>query len=95
MVGALFPIVNLLGNTPILLTLTRGLTGPGRHKLARAIAVNSLILMVASRSSSRRRARRDLDQLDPAPAAMPLTVGPGSTALDHPPGQPRRDVTWE
>jgi multiple antibiotic resistance protein len=47
-VGALFPIVNPLGNAPIFLTLTRGLSGPGRTKLARAIAVNGLVLMVAS-----------------------------------------------
>ncbi len=47
-VGALFPIVNPLGNTPIFLTLTRGLSGPGRIKLAWSIAVNGLVLMVAS-----------------------------------------------
>src|SRR4029077_9787689 len=47
-VGALFPIVNPLGNTPIFLTLTRGLSGKGRAKLARTIAVNGLVLMVAS-----------------------------------------------
>ena len=47
-VGALFPIVNPLGNAPIFLTLTRGLSGPGRTKLAWAIAVNGLVLMVAS-----------------------------------------------
>jgi multiple antibiotic resistance protein len=47
-VGALFPIVNPLGNTPIFLTLTRGLSGPGRTKLAWTIAVNGLVLMVAS-----------------------------------------------
>jgi len=47
-VGALFPIVNPLGNTPIFLTLTRGLSGQGRVKLARTIAVNGLVLMVAS-----------------------------------------------
>src|SRR6516164_6268431 len=47
-VGALFPIVNPLGNTPIFLTLTRGLSGPGRARLARAIAVNGLVLMVVS-----------------------------------------------
>ena len=46
--GALFPIVNPLGNTPIFLTLTRGLSGQGRTKLARAIAVNGLVLMVVS-----------------------------------------------
>jgi multiple antibiotic resistance protein len=47
-VGALFPIVNPLGNTPIFLTLTRGLSGQGRTKLARTIAVNGLVLMVSS-----------------------------------------------
>jgi multiple antibiotic resistance protein len=47
-VGALFPIVNPLGNTPIFLTLTRGLSGEARTKLARAIAVNGLVLMVVS-----------------------------------------------
>ncbi len=47
-VGALFPIVNPLGNTPIFLSLTRGLSGQGRTKLARTIAVNGLVLMVAS-----------------------------------------------
>ena len=47
-VGALFPIVNPLGNTPIFLTLTRGLSGPGRAKLARTIAMNGLVLMVIS-----------------------------------------------
>ena len=48
MVGALFPIVNPLGNTPIFLTLTRGLSGPGRTHLARNIAINGLVLMVVS-----------------------------------------------
>jgi multiple antibiotic resistance protein len=47
-VGALFPIVNPLGNTPIFLTLTRGLSSQGRTKLARAIAVNGLVLLVIS-----------------------------------------------
>src|SRR6516162_11106809 len=47
-VGALFPIVNPLGNTPIFLTLTHGLSGQGRAKLARAIAMNGLVLMVVS-----------------------------------------------
>ena len=46
-VGALFPIVNPLGNTPIFLMLTRGLSEQGRAKLARTIAVNGLVLMVA------------------------------------------------
>lgn len=47
-VGALFPIVNPLGNTPIFLTLTRGLSERGRARLSRSIAVNGLVLMVVS-----------------------------------------------
>jgi multiple antibiotic resistance protein len=47
-VGALFPIVNPLGNTPIFLTLTRGISAGARASLARAIAVNGLVLIVTS-----------------------------------------------
>src|SRR5277367_2620400 len=47
-VGALFPIVNPVGNTPIFLSLTRGLSGRGRAVLARMIALNGLILILAS-----------------------------------------------
>ncbi len=47
-VGALFPIVNPLGGAPIFLTLTNGVSESGRAKLARSIAINSLVLMVAS-----------------------------------------------
>jgi multiple antibiotic resistance protein len=47
-VGALFPIVNPIGSTPIFLSLTRGLSSQGRTALARMIAVNGLILIVAS-----------------------------------------------
>jgi multiple antibiotic resistance protein len=47
-VGSLFPIVNPVGNTPIFLSLTRGLSGQGRKTLARMIALNSLILILAS-----------------------------------------------
>ena len=47
-VGALFPIVNPLGNTPIFLTLTRGLSEQERTDLARTIAINGLVLLVAS-----------------------------------------------
>ena len=47
-VGALFPIVNPIGNTPIFLSLTRGLSEKGRTALARMIALNSLILILAS-----------------------------------------------
>ena len=47
-VVALFPIVNPIGNTPIFLSLTRGLSAEGRTVLARMIAVNGLILILAS-----------------------------------------------
>jgi len=47
-VGALFPIVNPIGSTPIFLSLTRGLSSQGRTGLARMIAVNSLILILGS-----------------------------------------------
>src|SRR5580765_3290209 len=47
-VGALFPIVNPIGNTPIFLSLTRGLSERGRAALARMIAVNGLILILTS-----------------------------------------------
>jgi multiple antibiotic resistance protein len=47
-VGALFPIVDPLGGVPIFLVLTRGLSDQGRAKLARAIAVNGLMLLVVS-----------------------------------------------
>src|ERR1700722_8159287 len=47
-VGALFPIVNPIGNTPIFLSLTRGLSSRGRATLARMIAINGLILIVGS-----------------------------------------------
>ena len=46
--GALFPIVNPVGNTPIFLSLTRGLSGHGRIVLARMIALNGLILILTS-----------------------------------------------
>jgi multiple antibiotic resistance protein len=47
-VGALFPIVNPIGNTPIFLSLTRGLSTHGRSVLARMIAINGLILILTS-----------------------------------------------
>jgi multiple antibiotic resistance protein len=46
--AALFPIVDPLGNTPIFVSLTRGLSERGQAKLARSIAVNSLILLIVS-----------------------------------------------
>ncbi len=47
-VGALFPIVNPIGNTPIFLALTRGLSGQGRAVLAWKIALNGLLLILTS-----------------------------------------------
>lgn len=47
-VAALFPIVNPVGNTPIFLSLTRGLSSQGRSALARMIAINGLMLIVIS-----------------------------------------------
>jgi len=47
-VGALFPIVNPIGNTPIFLSLTRGLSGRGRIALARMVALNGLVLILTS-----------------------------------------------
>jgi len=47
-VGALFPIVNPIGNTPIFLSLTKGLSGRGRSVLARMIALNGLVLILTS-----------------------------------------------
>src|SRR5208283_2400812 len=47
-VGALFPIVNPIGNTPIFLSLTRVLSARGRAALARMISLNGLILILTS-----------------------------------------------
>src|SRR5215470_2768369 len=46
--GALFPIVNPIGNTPIFLSLTRGLSGNARTALARMVALNGLSLILTS-----------------------------------------------
>ena len=48
LVGALFPIVNPIGNTPIFLSLTQGLSSQARHALARMIAINGLVLILVS-----------------------------------------------
>ena len=48
MVGALFPIVNPLGNTPIFLSLTPGFSTATRTLLARKIAINGFFLLVVS-----------------------------------------------
>jgi multiple antibiotic resistance protein len=47
-VGALFPIVNPLGNVPIFLTLTPGFTREMRTVLARKIALNGFLLLAGS-----------------------------------------------
>src|ERR1700744_4839602 len=47
-VGALFPIVNPIGNTPISPPPTRGLASQGRTALSRMIALNGLILILTS-----------------------------------------------
>ena len=47
-IGALFPIVNPIGNTPIFLSLTRGLSQRSRTGLAKMIAFNGLMLILAS-----------------------------------------------
>jgi multiple antibiotic resistance protein len=47
-VGALFPIVDPIGNIPIFLSLTRGLTSHARRALARMVALNGLLLILGS-----------------------------------------------
>ncbi|HUR34957.1 MAG TPA: MarC family protein [Vicinamibacterales bacterium] len=47
-VAALFPIVNPVGTAPIFLSLTRGASAGTRATLARRIAVNGFVLLVAS-----------------------------------------------
>jgi len=47
-VGALLPIVDPLGGAPIYLAMTTGLSPAERAKLAKLVAVNSFLLLVAS-----------------------------------------------
>jgi multiple antibiotic resistance protein len=47
-VSALFPIVNPLGGSPVFLALARDYPSAVRRVLARKVAMNSLILLVAS-----------------------------------------------
>lgn len=47
-IGALFPIVNPLGNAPIFLALARGLPESAISRLARSIALNSFVLIIGS-----------------------------------------------
>ncbi|MDE2182416.1 MAG: MarC family protein [Alphaproteobacteria bacterium] len=46
--ATLFPIINPIGNAPILLSLTRGRSREERNTLARRVAVNSFFLLLGS-----------------------------------------------
>jgi multiple antibiotic resistance protein len=47
-VGALLPIVDPLGGAPIYLAMTAGLTSAERSRMAKAVAINSFLLLIAS-----------------------------------------------
>jgi multiple antibiotic resistance protein len=47
-VGALLPIVDPLGGAPIYLAMTEGLTSDERTRMAKAVAINSFLLLIAS-----------------------------------------------
>jgi multiple antibiotic resistance protein len=47
-VGALLPIVDPLGGAPIYLAMTASLTSVERSRMAKAVAINSFLLLVAS-----------------------------------------------
>jgi MarC family membrane protein len=47
-VGALLPIVDPLGGAPIYLAMTTGLEPPQRARMAKAVAINSFLLLIAS-----------------------------------------------
>lgn len=47
-VGALLPIVDPLGGAPIYLAMTVGLTSVERSQMAKAVAINSFLLLIAS-----------------------------------------------
>jgi multiple antibiotic resistance protein len=47
-VGALLPIVDPLGAAPIYLAMTTGLTPEERSRMAKAVALNSFLLLIAS-----------------------------------------------
>ena len=48
MFSALLPIVNPLGGSPVILALTKDYPRPVRRILARKVAINSLVLLIAS-----------------------------------------------
>ena len=47
-VGALFPVVDPLGGAPIYLAMTAGLTAQQRAATAKAVAINSFLLLILS-----------------------------------------------
>jgi multiple antibiotic resistance protein len=47
-IGALLPIVDPLGGAPIYLAMTAGLTPAERRRMAKAVAVNSFLLLIAA-----------------------------------------------
>jgi multiple antibiotic resistance protein len=47
-VGALLPIVDPLGGAPIYLVMTTGLSTAERTRMAKAVAINSFLLLIAS-----------------------------------------------
>jgi multiple antibiotic resistance protein len=47
-VGALLPIVDPLGGAPIYLAMTAGLSSEERTRMAKSVAINSFLLLVAS-----------------------------------------------
>jgi multiple antibiotic resistance protein len=47
-VGALLPIVDPLGGAPIYLAMTANLTSDERNQMARSVAINSFLLLIAS-----------------------------------------------
>jgi len=47
-VGALLPIVDPLGGAPIYISMTAGLTIDQRRRMAKAVAINSFLLLLAS-----------------------------------------------
>jgi multiple antibiotic resistance protein len=47
-IGALLPIVDPLGGAPIYLAMTTGLTPKERARMAKAVAMNSFLLLIAS-----------------------------------------------
>jgi multiple antibiotic resistance protein len=46
--AGLFPIVNPIGSAPIFLGLTTGCTGAERNRLARRVAINSILMLAGS-----------------------------------------------